>query len=335
MNDLIRCASIKAWLLLLFSCALFTWPLYASADCTPVNGWQNKVINVIVPTGLNAGSEVPVGTILYTRTGQWGSGRAVDYCTKGGTMKAQYRNGWIPNADGIAPTNLGGIGVRIIYRPGFSFQHPYRALGDSYVDRGWLSTDFDFEVNSTEFRFEIIKTGPVQAGFLAGGSYAGLLAQDKAVQGGYWATLINVNSDAYFRTPACTVNTGNIVVSMGNVNRSSFSGIGSTSGDKVFNIVLTCESIANISVAFNANADNSAAPGVIAINSSSGVATAKGVGIRLLLRGKPIPLGTPVAIENPASTPSAYSFTAQYYQTSNTVTAGQADSTATFTLTYN
>ncbi|CDF92583.1 Fimbrial adhesin [Pseudomonas sp. SHC52] len=80
---------------------------------------------------------------------------------------------------------------------------------------------------------------------------------------------------------------------------------------------------------------SSGVTGVLALNSAS-TTVATGLGLQLLYKNTAVALGTPIAVGTTTSS-GAYNIdlTARYYQTGAKVTAGQANSTATFTMTYN
>lgn len=77
-------------------------------------------------------------------------------------------------------------------------------------------------------------------------------------------------------------------------------------------------------------------PGVMALDSAGSAGVAKGVGIRILQGAAPVTLGTPMAVGT-ATHDSAYyvPMKAQYYQTEPVIAPGEANGTATFTMTYN
>ena len=147
---------------------------------------------------------------------------------------------------------------------------------------------------------------------------------------------MNVVNGGFITTSGCTVTTKSLSGPLGSFKRSEFSGVGSTTQTNTFNILVDCSESTNINMTLNATADSSSAPGVIAIDSTAGVTTAKGVGIQLLRSNKPVVIGSSFYIGTTNVTgASRIEMAARYYQTKSTVTAGQANATATFTLTYN
>ncbi|HBZ8387163.1 TPA: type 1 fimbrial protein [Klebsiella pneumoniae] len=142
------------------------------------------------------------------------------------------------------------------------------------------------------------------------------------------------------KSPTCKISNADIKVNLGRHNRSVFMGPGSTTNMVPFNIDLTtCENVGNIFMQFNATADgNHAANGIIKIDDSGDDSSATGVGVQVLKNSVPIVLNEPATIwSGSKGSESAYSFQyqARYIQTESTVTAGQANASATFVVTYN
>lgn len=136
-------------------------------------------------------------------------------------------------------------------------------------------------------------------------------------------------------TPACKVSNSVINVAMGDASRRTFTGLGSSSNKIPFNISVNCSVSTNIKIMLEAKADPSGAQGVIALNNPSASDSASGVGVQLLYKDMPVTLSTPMNLGSVNSGLQNIPFTARYYQTSTPVRSGKANSTATFTLTYN
>ena len=142
--------------------------------------------------------------------------------------------------------------------------------------------------------------------------------------------------------PTCTVSTDskNISVPLGDQQISQFSGIGSGSPGKRFNInLLSCSNVQAVLLQFNATADsdypNAAQQGVIQLQSVANKAT--GIGVQLLKADgvTPMPLNSQQNVWQGASTPSlSLPFTVRYLQTKASVTPGQANALAQFVVAY-
>lgn len=154
---------------------------------------------------------------------------------------------------------------------------------------------------------------------------------------GTWQNESNVSvSSLTITTIPCEVNQTIISVAMGDVEKKQFKGVGTWPDDsntKNFDIPLTCNPDAKVNVQIDGDIQN-ASQGVINLTASNNTAT--GVGVQLLFNDTPLKLGTPFYIGT-TTINGLYNIPlqARYYQIANTVTAGEANATATFTLTYN
>lgn len=149
---------------------------------------------------------------------------------------------------------------------------------------------------------------------------------------------------------SCSVSTGTVSVNLGKVNRTDFNGPGSTGGRPVaFTIPVYCTTPTDIRIGFFGTPAVTGSSEALAVSAFSG--SAKGIGIRLSYgnngAGSP-PSGTVIALNEAAGLPvvkhitttsasaaTPVQFFAQYVQTEATVTAGPANSRATFVLDYN
>ncbi|MDD1134188.1 fimbrial protein [Pseudomonas shahriarae] len=335
MNAMNRYFNSKVRAVLLLSAIPYVWMQSASADCTPMNGWQNKMFNITIPK-IVIPRDAPIGTTLFSQTVNFPNQEDIfRFCVNGtAEVYARYKNGWTPDSSGVAPTNLPGIGIKITDRPNAQAATYYRAANSSIASKTFYPYDDGVYIgrwNNDGFSIQLVKTGPTSVGSLNTGIVAGL-----ALKNLYWMTAIQIVDGGSFSTSGCTVSTKSLTVPLGSFKRSEFSGVGSTTQTNTFKIVVDCIESTYINMTLSATADSSSAPGVIAIDSTAGVTTAKGVGIQLLLYNKPVAIGSSFYVGRATVTGgNSIEMAARYYQTKSTVTAGQANATATFTLTYN
>ncbi|WP_196061646.1 MULTISPECIES: fimbrial protein [unclassified Serratia (in: enterobacteria)] len=144
---------------------------------------------------------------------------------------------------------------------------------------------------------------------------------------------VSINS-FNIKTLTCSVDSSTISVVMGDVDRNAFKGVGSWPGDartKVFTIPLTCAAETRVTVQIDGDTPN-AAEGLLNLTASGNSAT--GAAVQILHDSKPLALGSKVEIGLSTSGSNSLAFQARYYQTSNDITPGKANATATFTLTY-
>ncbi|WP_420793429.1 fimbrial protein [Pseudomonas shahriarae] len=330
-----RYFSSKVCVVLLLSAISYVWAQSASAACTPINGWLNKALNVTIPNIVIQRSAY-VGTVIYSQPITLMNQQFATTCDLGFVkIYGNFNNGWNPNSNGVAPTNLSGIGVRIKVAPADPAADYFLAAGNKKI---W--TEFPVEDGrdgrgiawgGEGLTFELVKTGPTSKGTLSTGTYGNI-----SLNNSYQVALVNVVNGGAITTSGCTVNTKSLTVPLGSAKRSEFSGVGSTTKTSNFNISVDCIESTGINMTLNATADSSNAPGVIAIDPFAGTTTAKGVGIQLLRYNNPVVIGSSFVIGRASFTgENSIEMAARYYQTKSTVTAGQANATATFTLTYN
>ncbi len=135
---------------------------------------------------------------------------------------------------------------------------------------------------------------------------------------------------------AVTADTTNQVVNMGQVKLSAFTGKDSVANQKTpFSIKLAdCDTTiaSQASVTFDGNA---AAGEAGVLDNTSGAGNAAGVGIQIYDKdGSALDLGTASQAVTLIDGDNTLNFSADYYQTADTATAGSVDTTATFNVTY-
>ena len=168
-----------------------------------------------------------------------------------------------------------------------------------------------------------------RGGTVSGGLLAGWQTSDSVA-------LLNIYLSSFTVTvTSCTSSTSTVNVALGTVTTSQFSGTGSTAGETDFDVVLNCPSGISPTVTFSGNADGSGATGVLDLNEASDTTVATGVDVRLLNNNTPVTLGSALSLDTTtAEGDVTLAMQARYYQTAATITAGQANSTAYYTLSY-
>jgi type 1 fimbria pilin len=188
---------------------------------------------------------------------------------------------------------------------------------------------------NAQARIRLIKTGDITPGTLSG--LAGrFLAGTR--ENGQWSVEVPVNlTPAQITTVACTVDTPDVNVLLDQHAKSEFSGQGSATQWKAFNIDLDCDKSARINVRIDATQDPSNVAGVIKLDSAPGDMAATGVGVQLYFApdNSAVQLGqSKFYYTSPNGGPETVQLKARYYQTLPAITAGTANATATFTLSY-
>lgn len=152
--------------------------------------------------------------------------------------------------------------------------------------------------------------------------------------GGIYPSPVTMNSFTV-TTTACSVTNSAVKVPLSNVLSTTFTGAGSTAAEKDFTIDLDCDASTRVNLTLEGAQDPSGAAGVLALTQEASGTTASGVGVQVLYNSAPVTFGS---LFNVATTATAGKYSiplkARYYQTADKVKGGQANSLATFTLTY-
>ncbi|CAI0940643.1 fimbrial protein BcfF [Serratia proteamaculans] len=165
----------------------------------------------------------------------------------------------------------------------------------------------------------------------------GLLPLLLLVSTGALADSATVNITGRILSSACEPEVNPLTVPLGNISRTALDAKGATASATAFQLRLkNCPAeISQIKVQFDgtpASGDSNA----LALTTAPGVAT--GVAVQLQdASGTLLPPGQPsalMAIKGGSGTVNSLAFSARYIATSDSVTAGNADASATFTLWY-
>lgn len=275
---------------------------------------------------LKIAADAPVGTTLWKRTGIPFSASCL----------RSVAGGWYGANAALHRQNLAIAGA------GLTFSLTYRGnAGDTpaVIDTGTLvDSAFTAKTVSGSVDLELKKTGPTStSGSVGAGSLYAFSIDDPGGSASYHTFNIANLSNISFTSYTCNIDSGSrsITVPLGDIRVDKFTGVGSTSPNKTFNIGLTCSQPAGtytVALNFTATQDASKAPGVLALAGSTSAAS--GVGIQLLANGNPVELGKDIAIGTSAATSFSVPMIARYYQTAQTVKPGAANGQATFVVTY-
>ncbi|WP_202300855.1 fimbrial protein [Dryocola clanedunensis] len=155
--------------------------------------------------------------------------------------------------------------------------------------------------------------------------------------GNVLAAAVTMNFTGRVLATSCTLaSTTPINVQLGSRKaHTDFFGVGTASPWIAFAINLDCPAGLIVKSQIDATADASGTPGVMRLDSGTGVATGVGVQLFLDTQDTAVVFGQPkeyttTTVEGPL----AVRYKARYYQTSSTITTGLANATAQFTLTY-
>ena len=310
----------------------------AWAACYITPGYLEKTVNmsvgrVVIPNDLPVGGAIITPKLFPlpltgTTNKPW-------TCVGGGTVIGEMLQGTeVAGYDKVFTTDVPGVGIRLS-------RYFNGAESTYYPHTRSTTSDFgNFDARSS-FQVELIKIARVTGnGPLAQGTYTRYYspADNKSV-----LTTILSGVGITIITPSCTVDAGsrNIPVNFGKVTTSSFRGLSSTAGDRNFNIQLNCSAGQNaentVQIRMDATEDAVKADGVLRITqAAAGTNTAGGIGIQIVNASTKaaVKFGDTVDVGPSKNGSYVLPYTARYYQTGNTVTPGQANGTATFTLDY-
>jgi type 1 fimbria pilin len=295
----------------------------ALASCSFTGGVSSELSKTVNFGKVNVQRDSPIGTVLATKTtGDYNGGSAFFGCTTAWIFR--WETSMWPTlssyGNGVYNTNIDGIGVRISKSSNGKVM-PY----DAPIAAGTYSLIEDVKA-------ELIKT---KAGTVGAGTILNGMLSRNSIAGQFYTANITLTGTNTIVPVACSVTSTSIPVPMGDIPRTSFTGVGSSSPEKSFYIPLNCDATTRVNVTLDGTRHSSGVAGLLALDPSASDTVASGVGLQLLFKSAPVSLGSPIAVGTVAAD-GAYSvpFTARYYQTDAIIGGGKANSTATFTMTY-
>jgi len=240
----------------------------------------------------------------------------------------------------VYATNVPGIGIKVL---GSNANHPMPMTPAVYSWNGPLTS-----VNNVwdSYGYQLVKTGPVTGGTL---SFSGAVAS--AWMSSSTTTLVDVGSatinslyidgSTNLVSSGCSVSTTNATVTMPALTIARVAGapVGATFNPTPFNLAMICATGIKVSYQIDGvSSVYSQSNGVL--NNSTGTGMAAGVGIQILTgtgsNPPPLPLSTEtLAIITTSSNQSvSIPLIAQYYKTATSVSPGQIQVLATFSMYY-
>lgn len=304
--------------------ALLLAAFSVQASCGFASGVSSEVPGYLSFGNVAVQRDVPVGSVIATATtGAYNGGNNIAGCSEAWTYRWELSKWGTLSSLGsnIYNTNLSGVGIRLTNTASGKML-PY--------DQSTGANVYIF-IGGNGIKAELIKTGEITSGTLD----TGMLARASVANQFYLAN-VTLNGTNTITSESCSVTTNPVNVPLGDHDKSEFSGPGSATAWQTFNINLSCIQGARINVRIDATADSDAGvPGVIKLDSDP--VNASGVGVQLWYRyeDSPVQLGQERYYYTSPSGGNEYvQLQARYYQTTQSITAGKANATATFTLTY-
>jgi len=276
--------------------------------------------------------DTPAGTVLAEKDAAQAPGYPVYHCIAGYPIVTRYDDLRFTTlstyGNGVYNTNIEGIGIRLYvlgYNGGAPLLIPTSA---TFTPVSGQSMYFGHGK-----RVQLVKTSSNAVG--AGALTTGTLSRGSVLQSSRLYTSTLTLTGGTIVRAACTVTNTSIPVSLGEKNRTDFTGVGSTSKQVSFNIPLNCNADTRVKVTLDGTADPSGAEGVLELTPSSTEKVATGVGVQMLYSNKPVTLGSPITVGTASSGIYNIPLVGRYYQTKDKVTSGKSNAMATFTMTYN
>lgn len=303
------------WLMLLL---LALVPLSVRAKCKYTSG-GNTPVTFSLPSTITIPSDMPDNSVIVSSAQAFPANPPDISC---GGYFGEYVNYGVVNARGgyladnlTYETGIPGVGYRIT--------HPSDYLTAYPLNNELLSTS-TFSVSSG---LELIKTGPIASGSVLA---AGKLGDWQ------WSTLnpetFWLGNSITFTTPSCTIVTNPINVILSTVSSSAFTGVGSTSSKKPFQIQLSCPSGTAVKKITMHTASPDSHAGVVAPTAGAGYA--QGVGVQILDGNSNAMVFENQTVVTPPNATTSIPYFAQYFQTAPTVSGGNVKATVTFDIFY-
>lgn len=317
---------------ILAASCVYLYSGYASAACTQNPNFRNIQANVPSATynlqyDDTAARDLGSFNVRYLSASSTNTYGENTSCGNS-YLQGNFINSWTPN-NYIAPSNIPGIGITVATGGiGGDFNRQFGPQGSGQL--GWIIYD-------TVWHITIKKTGQVtSSGTIRSGSIAQLTQTNSGVSGTWYLTTLNMPANAIrINVLSCSLKSPVPTINLGDWYDTQFPTVGSTSTEVDIPITLTCLAGTNIKATINATSGTiNAAQGQLAL--SGGADKATGVAIQIVDTNKnPIPLNSKRTIrDNVAAGDYIFGWKARYIKTTDKITPGPANGTATINIRY-
>lgn len=335
MKNAIQKILIRA-IMLAGLCCLAPAALAANIGCTSTPDIPGiaTLSSVAVDSTLAVGTIIPGTAKVFTFTGNCAAISAVPQGIA--IITCYYGNGTeISGMPGVYNTGVPGVGITLINGAGQRVVGGGSGCDTRNTPLGYISNTAG-KTFSISLTLALVKTAAtVGTGTL-------LQSQTKFGIGMFntgWGLGGNPDSSVYYsgniiyKSVTCSAG-NNIAVPLGDIPVSAFSGQGTTAGDQIFVIPVTCDNTVNVKMSMNSPAYISQPNGVIAL--TAGGSNASGIGVQMLFNNMPVVFDNYFAVGSVTIAGSTLNvpFITRYYQTGETLLPGQANATATVTMAY-
>ncbi|HFW3716020.1 TPA: hypothetical protein ACIBKF_005500, partial [Salmonella enterica subsp. enterica serovar 6,7:y:-] len=162
---------------------LFPAPSWGGGACRVYSPWNNKPVIFNFPAQIIVQADAAPGSVIYEHTFDFSGAAQEQFAGCGvGTSSGftQYANGWTADSNGIAATNVPGVGIRIYFSMGYPENHG--AVPNARIDPVTTSVGVGWYWNYAYYntwQIQLIKTGPISGGKLQSGGYVSFgMSQD-------------------------------------------------------------------------------------------------------------------------------------------------------------
>lgn len=315
------------------------WASFSEAGvvCSPRNAQSITIDlgNITVPDDLPVGGDI-TGDLGYSQN-------MIAQCEGDGssyvTLYSDLATNGIYNSRTTFKTNVPGVGIQM---GGIANGHSSWITNGNTQQQLWEFTLHLFTVPIENYTFgpmfKLVKiSDDIQSGTLSGQANH-VIVSGSAGSTTYTVYLSGTIDATPPHVPGCTVGTASVPVALGKHSPTEFSGVGSTTPFIPFSLPLTCESGAQITARVDATQDPYGAQSVIQI--PTGEENASGVGVQLYWaslnnsNNVPVDFGKDVFVGAAQGSTENLQFEARYYQTQSALLPGDANASATVTLSY-
>lgn len=316
---------------------LFLTASYASAYCnrttTRTYELNMQMGRVVVDPNLNVGDTIAEQTWDMREN----SNAIYAYCTANTPITASVTmSSLVPVGNKIYQTNVPGIGMKF---------HREGAVRMTYPDTFYAPRSSNYYLAGSKFILTLVKTAPVTgSGVIASGYYTsyGYIPNNNP----FLVTKLDAEAITIV-SPSCQVEGGNEKnVYLDPIKRSQLNGVGTTAGEKNFDIRLICSGgvshtgFANVNIEFSGDVPDrmNNRQGVL-VNQNKTSSGAAGVGVQVLERkaDKPLIFNNKYKVDTLSDRQTKYldlNYRARYYQYEKSISAGEVNAKMVFNITY-
>ncbi|MBS9427084.1 MULTISPECIES: fimbrial protein [Photorhabdus] len=301
-----------------------------AANCQFEKGFKPEITHLSFGT-LYVPRDQPIGTTIYEyRADELANKNNIFYCDTNVNTSWGYTSYKSAdyNKDAIYESGVPGVGIRInTWGPGYGIDWLPRIANNPVScdnsGRWYCGQTWGY------LTIQLIKIAPTTG--------SGFVKNEQLIQARVNNHIVHTYRLGNTRiiTKSCSLKDSNITVPMGDIKKIDFSGISSTAGGKDFEVILDCDDDVQIQLMLDGKRAKNNLYHVWALDQNDNHTTASGVGMQILYNNQPVIIHSQINIGNSYSGGKlSIPLHARYFQTDRNITPGQANVTATMTLTY-